>query len=331
MTVENITILAVRHAAANSAVNDGKDGGPKTESELREILDGENTKVGNGDYFQDGLTEQGLEELERFCSQLARLPNSDVAAVVCSTSTRSIQTALAIAQACQLSPTNVHPMDELQEITPWPHDQSALYREENGKRYIKYMMLKGGRREEAGEVVGVKEVDISDLDLPNMDQQTRMRNVTHPRSRKELEDTVARGRRLVRDVANGIQDSNATGDRTIIVVTHGGILNVLLDKYYCDIRNGELASSTMLKNLDVINCSFSSVDDPEARLQEKRWNQKWAGHLGSHYRDLSRETEQSGQCYVDHEEAYWKFNQRAGAEVNGKDPGLIQMLLTWSG
>ncbi|KAK8038401.1 hypothetical protein PG994_015168 [Apiospora phragmitis] len=331
MAIEKVNILFVRHAAANSAVNDEQNVGPETGPELYEILNGENTKVGNGDYFLDGLTKEGLGELERFCDRLKQFPIPDVAAVVCSTSTRSIQTALAIAQACQLSPSDVRPIDELREITPWPHDQSALYQEENGKRYIKYIMLRGGSREDAGEVVGVKEVDISGLDWPNVDQQTRTQNVMHPRTREALEATVTRGRQLVRDVAKGIQGSSATGNRTVIVVTHGGILNVLLDKYYCDMKNGKLVSSTTLKNLDAVNCSFSSADDPEARLQEKGWDQKWVGHLGLHYRNLIGDTKQPGQDgidhEIDHEEAYWKFNQRAGAEVTGKDQGLIQILL----
>lgn len=325
MAIEEYNVVIVRHSDSNSAVVVEKDGGPETELELHKILNGINPTVGNGDYFLDGLTNEGLERLEIFCYPLSQLPNSDVAAVLCSTSTRSVQTALAIATACQLSPTDVRPIDELREITPWPHDQLALYQEDDGKRYIKYMMLRGGSLEDAGEVVGKKEVDISDLKWPDVGQETRTRNVTHPRSREELEATVTRGRQLIRDVANGL----STDKRTITVVTHGGVFNVLLGKYYCDMKDGKLASSTVLKNLDAVLCFFPSADDPEARLQEKRWDQKWVDQFGKHYRNLGDEFEQSGQGDSNYEKDYWKFNREAGDEVKGKDQGLIQLLLAW--
>ncbi|KAK8096396.1 uncharacterized protein PG998_014264 [Apiospora kogelbergensis] len=171
-------------------------------------------------------------------------------------------------------------------------------------------MLRGGSLEDAGEVVGKKK---------------SISATSSGQIREELEATVTRGRQLIRDVANGL----STDKRTIIVVTHGGVFNVLLGKYYCDMKDGKLASSTVLKNLDAVLCFFPSADDPEARLQEKRWDQKWVDQFGKHYRNLGDEFEQSGQGDSNYEKDYWKFNREAGDEVKGKDQGLIQLLLAW--
>ncbi|KAK6843386.1 hypothetical protein PG987_004246 [Apiospora arundinis] len=287
------------------------------------------SNVNSGEWRPDGLTDFGINSVHEF-TRHTKLRN--VHAIVSSCSARSIQTAQILAKAFADLP-KIHCRPEFQELTPWPYDQPINLQQSKGRLYA-YTKLQGGSEEDAGTLTRDQVVDMNPLDWPVMPHTSDL----FP-NREELENRVMEARRWLRGLAKKVLEdqprSNIHGRPTIVVVCHGGFLNLFLGEYRCcftrssSSESWEWASSTTLSNLDAAVCSFASLADQDAQLVEQEKSDEWSKVLGQHYRHLGSDPKRGGD--VNHEQEYWLFWDRAAEEVRHQDKTLLHRLLLHQG
>ncbi|KAF7552441.1 hypothetical protein G7Z17_g4307 [Cylindrodendrum hubeiense] len=354
-------IVFIRHAEATSNVvafhnRDGIDiPNMDAQSFHQSLLDiattgGTSTTVRQGIYLPDYLTQFGEESIEEFIKPARADPSKklDVYRIFTSPLPRAVATAIRstdrfeIFDTCDGQPCiESHP--SLQEATNWPQDMEAPSTDAS------YIKLKGGHGSDAGSVLGEGTVDLSRITNQNNEQskqntvESRMNALTVPQS---WEDSLEHGKK-VREwlldhrsrIVREHKLSGRGGPARVVVVVHGGMFNIIVDRWYCAYKkkNGtgdwEWVTSTVFRNLEAVVFRFKS--DNDATMEEVPRSADYERIFGDYYRHLGVvEYINSNGTVVDQRRGHKDFIDRTGNEVRNvltQKPFIMRLLVNWTG
>ncbi|KAK0612429.1 hypothetical protein B0T17DRAFT_543654 [Bombardia bombarda] len=242
----------------------------------------------------------------------------------------------------------------LQEATPWPQDFPALVRTDvDGRKTAPYIKLSGGKGSGCGAVMGEEEVDVTGILWAGGSLNKwktlgdRMEAVMRTPDLMEIEDAVREARVWLRECALKVLEAHRKegrrGTPRIVVCLHGGIINFVTQKWFCDFKKGEDGGwrwngSGVLRNLEVNVYRFKGLEDEEAGLEEVDGDEYYERTLGSYYRCMKGE---EGLAYrdedgslVDQKAIHWEFILDKAREVQWfakERMEVLERLVMWTG
>ncbi|KAF4470074.1 4-dimethylallyltryptophan N-methyltransferase [Fusarium albosuccineum] len=335
-------IVCIRHGQSVSNVEGEKGYLDITSSSAEECLQffknieaGKGGQISNGDWLMDGLTSEGMKQAREMAFSLC-----NVYCVTSSPCTRAFQTARAIStsfewvdhqtgEAGKAGEPAIYIDKRLQEPTPWSQDFVPLLRKDGDRMWTSYLEVKGGRGSDAGQVVGETRVDYTNAIWTQDDAyehlqttEARMNALEHPET---IEDARKRAKSFLEDLwieamKNCCRhiESGWEGTPKMVLVVHGGLMNILEEKFHCKYtrsRDGswEWQSSTALDHgeVRVFNLCYG---DKSIRLEEKSWDREYEELLGHLYRrfesDDRLQYRNTDGSLVDQERGYNDFHAR---------------------
>ncbi|KAK0707227.1 hypothetical protein B0T21DRAFT_377419 [Apiosordaria backusii] len=236
----------------------------------------------------------------------------------------------------------VHP--GLREATNRPPDlpgTPVVQTLDNGltRRYASLLRVRGGTGEDALTILpGEQKVDLTRLVWPGGNpwhtRRQRMLAVIDTPKIADIEAAAREARIWLRKwaarVLSAHQERGGRGTPRIVVFTHGGIMNFLMQQWHTDHRqrlsDGRWVfhSPTVLNNLDATVFTFDSMADDDAVLRELPRNAYYTRTLGQYYRHLgsdpSRPYRNPDGRLLDQKAAHRGFIEDTAEEV--QDLGL---------
>lgn len=339
-------LVFIRHhqAISNIPLRDGLNLTGISVHDAKEIVksiqtDAQNCdSIGMGDFWPDGLTRNGRMEAAKPLP--TRLKN--VYRILSSPCLRAMHSAILMAGSFEKVGSRYENEDQvflqhdsrLREATNWPQDEAAIIQEVEGQRFASYIEVQGGDDSDkaAGTILRRATVDLSPI-MPfhKHDKVTTLTTIKNtlksPRRVEAIESEVAQFRmdllQLTLEIADEHNASGRTGDPVVVIVTHGGIFNFIVENWNCKFKRQtneskwEWYASTTLENGDATvfefsNCGKYLQEIPRSSYFEEvfRWN----------YRNLTEENmistyQNTDGTLVDQKQAHIDFIERAGTEV----------------
>lgn len=339
-----VDIIFLRHGQSNSNIClSDSSGEPHMTEDLWDQVKGDAVGQGGGgpfhlscgEWIPDGLTSSGIEQTHDMAKDLKKDPMlRNLHTIVASPATRALQTGLIVSEYFANVPVKCH--TGFLETTNWPHDRPPQEVELGEKRFRHYVALSGGGKGlQSGLVDGIHEVNTTKVHYENgIDLDSH-----DPAQHKKK---VVQARRWLRDLAREarLDALKAQKERPVIlVIIHGGVLNLILDEWLCDISYDQnigkyvLNSSTTLRNLAVLVLRFKSADDEEADLEDIPMAE--GDRLPGLRQTISECRSSSGigpAHKFDPSRLYWEFVERVRGEVammHREQSGLMKKLEAW--
>ncbi|RMJ01663.1 hypothetical protein BHE90_016728 [Fusarium euwallaceae] len=336
-----VHIILKRHEEATSNVScEAKQGS----IDIRTIsdIDPEEFAAGDkrivvGDYLPCGLTRVANERASRKLGA----PLENVEFLCCTTATRAVQTLQGMLPHIELGPgcprdENGQPIlhcdSRILEATNWPQDQSATRWQKDGRTYTSYYELEGGKGPDAGHVLGVSKVDLTNTDWRQEDDPKEA--LRHCPTFEEIEERVAEWRR---DLFERASRTTNEGTARFIVVSHGGILSFILSEWRCLYKRKDLDSfwewkgSGFLSNGEAVVFEFQ----PDGTLTEVPRDPYYEKVFGDSYKTFGEEPlvyKNPDGSEVDQKQGHKDFIRDTAEEVVAvmeTQEGLLDKMTAW--
>ncbi|KAH7175845.1 hypothetical protein EDB81DRAFT_771214 [Dactylonectria macrodidyma] len=303
-----------------------------------------------GVYLPDGLTKEGQNSCEGFVESAREDPSNklEVHRVYSSHLTRAVETAMRAidkfnALDCHEGQPCIQTHSSIEEATNWPQDnQSPTLK-------ASYILLQGGKGDDAGNVLGEITTDLSAVTCRVNDKnilnspETRLHSLKVTPDFEACEEHAAGFRKWLygqrETITRQWKAAGREGIPRVVVFLHGGIFNMLVGKWYCSYTRDDESSdwkwngSTVLRNLEAAVFRFNSDDD--ATLEEVPRNAEYERIFGKYYRHLGMvEYTNPDGTVVDQRQGHKDFLERTAAEVLGvvtEKPLMMQALMNWTG
>ncbi|KAJ4312194.1 hypothetical protein N0V84_010060 [Fusarium piperis] len=290
-----------------------------------------------GDFFPCGQTKEGKERASRKLG--VHLENVEL--LCCSTATRTIETLQRMLPQLELGPgcpryesgqPIIHCDSRILEATNWPQDQSAMRWQKDGRTYTSYFELQGGTGPDAGNVLGVSRVDLTNTDW-RVDHEP-METCQQSPMFEDIEERVAQWRRELFERA-----CLTTNESTVrfVIVCHGGILNFITSQWRCSYKRKDQDSfwewegSGILANGDVVVFEFQC----DGTLTEVPRDEYYENVFGDSYKTFGEEhlvyTNPDGST-VDQKRGHQDFIRDTAKEVAAvmeRQGGLLETMSAW--
>ncbi|WKT53787.1 Histidine phosphatase superfamily [Fusarium oxysporum f. sp. vasinfectum] len=354
-------LVFCRHeeAISNLKLSDGLDIRKMSVQESKKLneklqtntIDGD--RIGLGDFWPDGLTQYG--KIQATTRSLNLLEN--VYEVISSSSLRAMQTAFCMDGNFEKVGSRYDKNNQMlirydgriREATNWPQDQAAIIKEEGCRKYASYIKVQGGNGHDkpSGTILGVETVDLTNTmpfgkyeDVTTI--STMLESLKRPRKIEEIEEEVAQFisdlLRRALEIASEHKASGRKGNPHIVIVTHGGILNFIMNDWNCKFKESsdgmclEWCESTNLENGDAVVCEFSNSSN---RLREIPGDTYYKRIFGSHYRNLTEEKANLAESHnaegsiCNQRQEHLNFIERTADDVAATPTEALEVV--WSG
>jgi hypothetical protein len=374
--ISEVHIVFQRHAEACSNVmpvfSSEEDMPPLPE--LAKLTSGINqqspTFSKTGNYLPDGLTEYGIAAAREFVEMLTckqeRIEN--VYMLAASGLTRAIQTLEQTHTICELvgekhwaanslghgRNPSVYCHPGLREATSWPQDFPGwAYKGADGQE-VSYIMLKGGSGADDRVATAEKSVNVSNMVWAEgagnkwAAPEDRLKAVTDPVGPEAAVNGAKEARVWLRNCAISVlhehRSKGRKGNPRIMVVIHGGNLNFLTKRWYCNFTKASdgvdwnLVSSSTLRHLEACVYTFQSATDEEAELTELEYDSSYEKVLGRYYQHMASNRrlvfKNSDGTNLNQREAHAKWIESIAREIKGvaaTRSGLMEAVMGWGG
>ncbi|KAM7212783.1 hypothetical protein V8F06_011818 [Rhypophila decipiens] len=394
--ISQVHIIFQRHGQAISNIVDFESDGVNPQelsmSQLHSLAKGRTGYLQLGIYLPDGLTQFGLDASKTFINDVTQngaiAPLDNVYLLASSPLTRAFQTIEGNAPAFNLvgpfntdsdsHPPKIYLHPGLQEATTWPQDFPALVNAST--KTISYLNLHGGSTAgKKGLLTQETILPTSNLIWPDsgsssapgpafsicQDPDSRLAAALSTPVLPEIESQVREARVWLREKCREVallhRASGRGGTPKIVVCLHGGIINFVTQKWYCNVVPGSHPSdetvnwiwkgSAKLGNLECVvyrfppSASSSSVKgaSDEAAIEEVPVEEakEEREFLGKYYRHMSSEKNIRDEDYVqgdgslvDQKRGHWEFILTKARDVQrfGQErPDVLEALVNWWG
>ncbi|KAM7182794.1 hypothetical protein V8F33_014012 [Rhypophila sp. PSN 637] len=398
LDISQVHIIFQRHGQAVSNIVDFESDGVNPQelsmSQLHSLAKGRTGYLQLGIYLPDGLTQFGLDASKTFINDVTQngaiAPLDNVYMLVSSPLTRAFQTIEGNAPAFNLvgpfntdsdsHPPKIYLHPGLQEATTWPQDFPALVNPST--KTISYLNLHGGSTAgKKGLLTQETILPTSNLIWPDsgsssapgpafstfQDPDSRLAASLSTPALPEIESQVREARLWLREKCREVallhRASGRSGTPKIVVCLHGGIINFVTQKWYCNVVPGSHPSdetvkwiwkgSAKLGNLECVVYRFPSssssqggstgIESDEAAIEEVPVEEakEEREFLGKYYRHMSSEKGIRDEDYVrvdgslvNQKRGHWEFILTKARDVQrfGQErPDVLEALVNWRG